>query len=40
MRLWHPGDVLRYAVEAALAIVVIAVGKMVAEAGRRRAGAQ
>ena len=39
MRLWHPGDVVRYAVEAALAIAVIAVGKMVAEAGRRRAGA-
>jgi YjbE family integral membrane protein len=37
--LWQPGDVVRYAVEAALAIAVIAIGKLVCDAGRRRAGA-
>ncbi len=39
VRTWHPGDVVRYAVEGALVIAVIAIGKFVCEAGRRRAGA-
>jgi YjbE family integral membrane protein len=37
-RIWHPRDGVRYAVEAALVIAVIAIGKLVCEAGRRRAG--
>jgi YjbE family integral membrane protein len=39
VRLWHPGNVVRYAVEAALAIAVIAIGKFICEASRRRASA-
>jgi YjbE family integral membrane protein len=39
MRLWRPADVVRYALEVALAIAVIGIGKIVCEAGRRRAGA-
>jgi YjbE family integral membrane protein len=35
VRLWHPPDVVRYAVEAALVIAVIAVGKLVCDARRR-----
>ena len=38
VRTWRPGDMVRYAVEAALAIAVIAIGRLVCEAGRRRAG--
>jgi YjbE family integral membrane protein len=36
VRTWHPGDVVRYAVEAALVIAVIVIGKIVCDAGRRR----
>jgi YjbE family integral membrane protein len=39
VRIWHPADVVRYAVEAALVVAVIAIGKMVCAAGRRRANA-
>jgi YjbE family integral membrane protein len=39
MRRWHPGNVVRYAVEAALVIAVIAAGRVIVVADRRRAGA-
>jgi YjbE family integral membrane protein len=35
---WHPGNSVRYAVEAALIIGVIAAGKIVCEIDRRRSG--
>ena len=35
---WHPGNAVRYAVEAALIIGVIAIGKIVCEVDRRRSG--
>jgi YjbE family integral membrane protein len=35
---WHPGSFVRYAVEAALIVGVIAVGKIVCEIDRRRSG--
>jgi YjbE family integral membrane protein len=35
---WHPGNSVRYAVEAALIIGVIAIGKIVCEVDRRRSG--
>jgi YjbE family integral membrane protein len=35
VRAWHPAEVVRYAVEAALVIAVIAIGKMVCDARRR-----
>jgi YjbE family integral membrane protein len=38
-RIWQPGDAVRYAVEAALAIAVIAIGWIVTARGRRRAAA-
>jgi YjbE family integral membrane protein len=37
-RAWHPANVVRYAVEAALVIAVIVIGKIACEAGRRRPG--
>jgi hypothetical protein len=36
VRACHPADWVRYAVEAALVIAVIAIGKMVCDARRRR----
>jgi YjbE family integral membrane protein len=39
VRTWHPGNVVRYAVEAALVIAVIVIGRVICAAGRRRAGA-
>jgi hypothetical protein len=33
---WHPGSFVRYAVEAALIVGVIAAGKIVCEIDRRR----
>jgi predicted tellurium resistance membrane protein TerC len=35
-RTWHPGNVVRYAVEAALVVAVIVVGRIITAAGRRR----
>ena len=35
---WHPGNGIRYAVEAAMVIAVIAIGKIITAAGRRRSG--
>ncbi|MCX6630830.1 MAG: TerC family protein [Candidatus Solibacter sp.] len=37
VRTWHPGDVVRYAVEAALVMAMIAIGRTVYAARRRRA---
>ncbi len=34
---WHPGDVVRYTVEAALVIAVIAIGRIICSTTRRRA---
>jgi hypothetical protein len=36
---WHPGNVARWAVQAALVIAVIAIGRIISQAGRRRAAA-
>jgi YjbE family integral membrane protein len=38
VRLCHPGELVRYAVEAALVIAVLAIGRLVTAASRRRAG--
>jgi YjbE family integral membrane protein len=36
VRTWHPGNVVRYAVEAALVAAVIVLGRVITAAGRRR----
>ena len=36
VRTWHPGNVVRYTVEAALVVAVIAIGRVVTSARRRR----
>jgi YjbE family integral membrane protein len=36
VRTWHPGNVVRYAVEAALVVAVIVVGRVITAKGRRR----
>jgi YjbE family integral membrane protein len=36
VRTWHPGNVVRYAVEAALVVAVIAIGRVITAARRRR----
>jgi hypothetical protein len=33
---WHPGNVVRYAVEGALVVAVIAIGRVITAARRRR----
>jgi YjbE family integral membrane protein len=37
VRTWHPGSVVRYALEAALVVAVIVVGRLITAARRRRA---
>jgi YjbE family integral membrane protein len=36
---WHPGNVVRHVAEAALVIAVIVIGRIISQAGRRRAAA-
>jgi hypothetical protein len=33
VRLWHPGDAVRWTLEAALVIAVIVVGRMLSRSG-------
>jgi hypothetical protein len=40
VRLWHPGDAVRWTVEAVLVIVVIVAGRILSRSGGRDAGAE